>query len=202
MSKMNDWLKGFDSDYEQAEGHDGSDDSYADLPDGDYEVQITGCSWRDYRNDDKEGFSGMGPIWRLRVCKGPHAGKSEEMLWWLIRLNPAKGVHKPTLNTDAKRFLERDCARMGIVPPQKLSEFPTWDEPRGSCFVLRVKSRTKGDKTHRNLYVQKKLDVAAMKAAGFNDYQRERLDDEGRWVEVGADRSPHHGGGSYDAPPF
>jgi len=182
--KMNEWLQGFDADYQSAAGHDGGEDSYSELPDGEYEVQITGTGWRDYRNNDKEGFSGMGPMWRLRVAKGPHAGKSEEMLWWLIRHNPARGIQSPTLNQDAKRFLERDCARLGITPPDKLSAFPTWTAPRGTCFLLRIKSRTKGDKTHRNLYVQKLLDVDAMRASGFSDYESEALDQNGRWIEV------------------
>lgn len=196
---MADWLQGFDEDYGDADGHDPSQDDYSELPDGDYEVQITGSGWRDYRNDDKEGFSGMGPIWRLRVCKGPHTGKAEEMLWWLIRLHPARGIHKPSLNTDAKRFYERDCHRLGLTPPQKISAIPGWTDPNGRTFLLRIKSKSKGDKTHRNLYVQKVLDGQAMRAQGFTDFRPEGLSSDGQWVELGA-QSGAYGGGSQGYP--
>ena len=205
-NQMTDWLSQFDDDYGKAEGHDGTTTDYSELPDGEYEVQCSGVGWRDYRNPDKEGFSGMGPIWRLRVTKGPHTGRTEEMLWWLIRLHPARGISQATLNVDAKRFLERDCHNMGLQAPKTITEMPTWDGPQGRCFLLRIKSRTKGDKTHRNLYVQRALDVEAMRAQGFSDFEREVLNDEGRWVEAAAQRSPYTQtarepqGGGYGAP--
>ena len=169
---MNDKLKSFlnqhDSAYQSAkkissEGEASS--NYEEISDGNYVAQIVGMGWRDYQNKDAGGWSGMGPIMRLRIvgtdgwAGGTGTGESrfkgwkEDVVFFLFNHHPDKGIHQPQLNEKKLAFLTGQMRRLGIDCPQSLGDLPDWSEPMGMFVKISIKTRKDGERVYRNVYL-------------------------------------------------
>ena len=158
---LNDFLSKFDSQYQQSKNTVAADDkpqTFEEISDGRYIAFISGQGWRDYQNMNPDGWSGMGPIVRLRIASGRNGetsrfkGWKEDLTYFLFSVHPDRGIHSPELNEKKLAFFLRQMERIQANAPSKMGDLAGWEGAVGMSVFITIQTKKDGDRTYRNVY--------------------------------------------------
>ena len=159
---LKDFLNKFDGQYKAATTAAKVADtgtSYEDISDGKYIARIVGIGWRDYQNENRDGWSGMGPIMRLRIISGRNGEKSrfqgwkEDVTFFLINVHPERGILTPQLNEKKLAFFLGQMERIQAGAPSAISDLAEWTGAVGLDVFMSIVTKKDGDRTYRNVYL-------------------------------------------------